>query len=86
MKLRFISDPGHGWVEIPKGLLTTLGISPARISTYSYQNDTHIYLEEDCDAGVVIEALKARGDEVEFESVYQDPTPIRNMRAWRIPA
>jgi len=86
MTLRFISDPGHGWLEVSKGLLRELGIKPDQISSFSYQNATHAFLEEDCDAGVALDALKARGDEVLFDEVYQEHTPIRNMRGWRMSA
>jgi hypothetical protein len=45
----FISDPGHGWVKVPKSLLSDLLIS-REISRYSYERGAFAYLEEDCDA------------------------------------
>jgi hypothetical protein len=47
----FISDPGHGWVKVPKTMLTDLCISET-ISHYSYMRGTYAYLEEDCDASL----------------------------------
>ena len=43
---RFISDPGHGWLEVPRSLLSELGILE-EITTYSYQKKELVYLEED---------------------------------------
>jgi hypothetical protein len=57
--INVFSDPGHGWARVPKTLLTKLGIS-AKISTYSYQRGDYAYLEEDCDLGVLINALKSK--------------------------
>jgi hypothetical protein len=45
----FISDPGHGWVKVPKTMLADLLISQ-EITRYSYQRDAFAYLEEDLDA------------------------------------
>ena len=52
---RFISDPGHGWLEVPRSLLSELGILE-EITTYSYQKKELVYLEEDCDASRFFEA------------------------------
>jgi len=56
----FISDPGHGWIKCHKGLLDQIGIAE-KISTYSYMLGDYAYLEEDCDAGMLCNALKDRG-------------------------
>lgn len=63
--LTFHSDPGHGWLECPVILLNELNITD-KISRYSYISRGLAYLEEDCDASVLIDALKARGDSVTF--------------------
>ena len=49
---RFISDPGHGWLEVPLSELVELGIAQ-EISSFSYQSKDGnlVYLEEDCDLG-----------------------------------
>lgn len=60
IKLKFFSDPGHGWVRFPKARLIKLGIAD-KISTYSYQRGDNAFLEEDCDVTVLVNALKAQG-------------------------
>jgi hypothetical protein len=64
---RFISDIGHGWLEVPVDLLWELDMVDA-ISTCSYLSPTwsKAYLEEDVDALRVTERLKALGHEVEL--------------------
>lgn len=50
-RYRFISDPGHGWLEVPTNELRELGIY-SDISAYSFQSREDCgfsYLEEDCD-------------------------------------
>lgn len=44
----FFSDPGHGWLKVPRKLLSKLGIAD-QITPYSYQLNQHVYLEEDSD-------------------------------------
>lgn len=66
MKYIFHEDSGHGWLEVPRAELNNLGISK-EISHYSYQNRDNVYLEEDCDARVFINAKKANGEKVEID-------------------
>lgn len=77
MKFRFISDPGHGWVEVPMTLIELLGIKD-QISRYSYRQGSMAYLEEDCDAMELIQAMKREGISYTFDEVYQEHTPIRS--------
>jgi hypothetical protein len=42
--LRFISDPGHGWLEVPKSLCKKLGLG----TDFPSRGD-FCYLEEDCE-------------------------------------
>lgn len=58
--LHFYEDPGHGWLKVPVKLLEELKIVD-QISHYSYLLGQHAYLEEDCDAGKLIDALKQKG-------------------------
>jgi len=74
-KYRFISDPGHGWLEVPWKELADLGILP-KVSQYSYQRGDMVYLEEDCDAGLFADAKGLTADD--YIEVYQERTPIRN--------
>lgn len=78
MKFRFISDPGHGWVEVPMSLVALLGIA-GKISKYSYRRGEYAYLEEDCDAAEFVQAMKAANFGYEIDYVYEDATsPIRS--------
>lgn len=77
MKLRYITDPGHGWLEVPRGLLEVLGIQD-KITSYSYINLGYVYLEEDLDMQTFVQALRAASTiELELEPVYQEPTAVR---------
>jgi hypothetical protein len=58
-------DPGHGWLEVKYSELKDLGIED-KISSYSYIKGDAVYLEEDCDAAVYLDAMKAKGKEIEF--------------------
>ena len=57
MILDFYSDPGHGWLQVPKKALEALGIEK-EISSYSYMLGEYAYLEEDCDVARFMEAFK----------------------------
>lgn len=59
--LRFISDPGHGWVEVPKTLLKKLGMS----TDYASCGDC-CYLEEDCEATDFERVAKRQGVTVTY--------------------
>lgn len=78
MNLRYIQDPAHGWLEVPRGLLEVLGIQD-RITHYSYINNGYVYLEEDLDMVTFTRALRASSAiELELDPVYQQHTPIRD--------
>jgi len=87
---RFISDPGHGWLEVPLAELITLGIA-GTISSFSYLSVNGIaYLEEDCDAPRFDQAMRIKGGgsenwAEEVEDVYQDPTFVRELPAYTAP-
>ena len=49
----WIEDPAHAWLKVPKDLFEAYDITA---STYSYQDDSYVYLEEDCDATLFIDA------------------------------
>jgi hypothetical protein len=52
-------DGGHGWIQIEKSFFNKIA-DINKISSYSYQDNENYYLEEDCDAGVLIDALKSK--------------------------
>ena len=72
MKLTFHSDPGHGWLFADTAQLTALGLDRTSLSTYSYCDGSGVYAEEDCDAGVITNAAKDRGVELEFSEQHTD--------------
>ena len=65
-KYDFYSDPGHGWLKVKRKELEELGIAN-KITEYSYQRGDFVYLEEDADASIFIEALeKKTGEEFNY--------------------
>ena len=68
LKLKHYSSPCHGWVKVENALMVTLGII-SKISSYSFRSDTHWMIEEDSDARILINALKAAGIEYEIEGI-----------------
>ena len=78
MKLKFISDPGHGWLQVHNTVIKASGVAP-KISSYSYQDRDFWYLEEDCDAGIFLDEMKRRGIEVEINEIYQENCHIRSL-------
>jgi hypothetical protein len=65
--LNFYHDPGHGWVKVSKSLLKALGEEVyGKITSYSYERNDSVYLEQDCDAGKVLHALESKGIKFKF--------------------
>jgi hypothetical protein len=56
----YYTDPGHGWVEVPRALLHELGIAD-KITGYSYQRGEDVFLEEDCDLSIFARAMTKAG-------------------------
>jgi len=83
LNLIFHTDPGHGWLEVPKSLISELGIEN-QITPYSYMDDENGYLEEDCDAAVFADAAKSQGYELTFAEHFKEHTPIRNLRSYSV--
>ena len=81
VKRKFHTDPGHGWLEVKYSELKELGIEE-KISSYSYIKDDVAYLEEDCDAAVYLDAMKAKGDEVEFIEL-NEPVNYHKIRQYK---
>ena len=75
-RYQFISDGGHGWLRVPRSEVDPL--LARRISRYTYADATYLYLEEDCDAPLVMGALNITGDQ--FDYVHHDSeSPIRQL-------
>ena len=58
-KLKWISDSGHGWLEVETKAVLDAGVVP---SQYSYISEDRLmtYLEEDCDASKFLDAIDCR--------------------------
>lgn len=79
MELTFFNDPGHGWLRAPKEMLKEYGISD-RITDYSYEDSQYVYLEEDCDASILLNAIEATGIKVKLIDKYSGgPSFIRRL-------
>jgi hypothetical protein len=76
----FYTDPAHGWLEVPRGLLAELGISE-RVSRYSYQRGEQVYLEEDCDYSIFRRAMMAAGREFTTADIHTDGEVFRSLAA-----
>lgn len=60
LQFDFYSDPGHGWMAVPRALLAELGIvnQITRFSYYRRDLDL-VYLEEDCDLSTFLRAAES---------------------------
>lgn len=77
-KIKFYSDPGHGWGAVKRQTLLELGILD-KITGYSYQKGGTVYLEEDCDLATLSTALALRGVEITYEhKTTNSRSPIRS--------
>jgi hypothetical protein len=83
MQLTYLQDPGHGWIACPLPLAHDLGIA-AQVSRYSYLDGDTLWLEEDCDAALLVDALRARGEPVSFREIHVNHDAyVRAMPRWR---
>lgn len=84
MKIKYYTDPGHGWGAVKRQVLADLGIAD-KITPYSYQKGDTVYLEEDCDLPKLTAALSARGIWIEHSQKHTDRrSPIRSYQSYRI--
>jgi len=74
--LNFHNDGGHGWLECGRELISSADIA-GKISKYSYQRGDNVYLEEDCDMPLLLDALRKRSIGVVVNDMYQDESPVR---------
>ena len=78
-KLIFHCDPSHGWLEVPRADAIALGIAD-KISRFSHVGGHSLYLEEDRDASLYLDAAKAAGYTLNIVERYtNDDSPIRNF-------
>ncbi len=81
LKLNYFNDPGHGWLEADIGLIKDMKIEH-KISNYSCVKGRNVYLEEDCDACLLTDALKAQGIEYEVVDIHEESTAIRSYKPY----
>ncbi len=78
MKIKFYSDPGHGWGAVKRRVLDELGIAD-QITYFSYQKGQTVYLEEDCDLPTLVTKLALNGVVVEYDQrSTEGRSPIRS--------
>jgi hypothetical protein len=56
LSIHWIIDPGHGWLVVPMSEVRRTVIAPSEFSFIS-DDGTTAFLEEDCDAGLYLEAI-----------------------------
>lgn len=75
------TDPGHGWLRVPRALLRELGILD-RITPFSYQRGGDVFLEEDCDLFTFVQAMARVGRPVFYvettASIAQRSSAVRS--------
>lgn len=77
VKVKFYSDPGHGWGAVKRKMINDLGIAD-KITAFSFQNGNTVYLEEDCDLPKLTTALATKGISIEYKETHTDRrSPIR---------
>lgn len=85
MLIRIHSDPGHAWYEAPRAELDRLGLT-SKISAYSYASHDKqtVYLEEDCDAPLYLQALNDEGRKFRLCDMHVDhDSALRTLPRFR---
>jgi len=72
----FYYDPSHAWLKVPIEDVGKYNIKD--ISTYSYQDGSFCFLEEDCDAPLYINAVREAGHHLTITE-REDTIGIRNL-------
>lgn len=83
-KYKFYSDGGHGWLAVKRQELIDLKILN-QVSEYSYQKGNTVYLEEDCDANLFVDAYKTKFEKMpEYTEHFCNISPIRSYDRFEI--
>jgi hypothetical protein len=85
MKYEFFSDPGHGWLKVPFKEIERLGLID-KISSFSFVRDGYIYLEEDEDLSLFLDAKygdRPRKEIWEDEIVYHHTDNFSRIRTYQ---
>lgn len=78
----FYSDPGHSWAKCRREVLKNLGIAN-KVSAYSYQRGDYVYLEEDCDYPLLVDALRQRNTRIKcVERISNNTSRIRGYERY----
>jgi hypothetical protein len=78
-KYKVIADGGHAWLSVPLAEIKELGVAD-QISSYSYMTHERVFLEEDCDAGVFLEAAGLDIDSLPYS--YSDNAKCRSYASY----
>lgn len=78
----FVSDPGHGWLVVPKNFIAQAGLTEADFTPYSYQKGAQVALEEDCDMGTFLNVWTEKFGKPELNERHEDPTEIRKWAGY----
>ena len=83
-KLKFIGDPAHAWLSVPRKDLKTLGIEH-EISEFSFQRGKRVYLEEDQDATIYMSRARDAGWKVKFVESFSDRRSwVRSLERYKM--
>ena len=77
--IKHYSDPSHGWFGVKRQVLVNFGLMD-KVSKYSYQRGQTVYLEEDCDATLYLDALRERG--IQFSIVEKHTNKSHPIRSY----
>jgi hypothetical protein len=82
LKLNYFTDAGHGWVSVKLQTLRDLGIAD-QISHYSYMRGLSVYLEEDCDLGLLFKTCDAISLKIDLITKHTNKrSPIRSYAVY----
>ena len=87
-KYQWYTDPGHAWLRVSTAVCKQLGILD-RVSRFSYQSKKgdYLYLEEDCDAGLFLQAVKDRQLPCHMlPTKYQTESRVRHLDRYQVQA
>lgn len=80
----FFNDPGHGWLEVPVELIRRYDLR-YKISICSYMTQSHVYLEEDYDANLLLDKLRDEGVTFSLVNFHDDEESEIRGYAWYSP-
>lgn len=80
MIFTFYYDAGHGWLEVSKDVLPTVGLTEDDFSSYSYKDYGNLYLEEDMDAYTFVKSWELKHGDIKVKQRDDGQTsPIRGL-------